>query len=245
MSIFNPLTWRRKSYEYDEEGTVSYLTEAQAPTDEQYLESPWLAMLDMTNANHLKKARLIRDMENVIGQTFQIKRGAAPVVNSSGPGASSGHVVLQLDHVPDITELEQLLLGQFGGGSYNLYAKSKPNTLLLSYNLPGEPKYPTADDAGSSKRATPEDFETAMSQEALTSMKSCNPKGYEYMTMMILAKRLGVRLDAALMKDDDDGDKDWDEKLIRERMKEDPEFKETYLKAAMEAKFGERRLSNP
>ena len=34
MSIFNPLTWRRKSYEYDEDGTVSYLTEAQAPTDE-------------------------------------------------------------------------------------------------------------------------------------------------------------------------------------------------------------------
>ena len=47
------------------------------------------------------------------------------------------------------------------------------------------------------------------------------------------------------MKDDDDGNKDWEEKLIRERMGKDPEFKETYLKAAMEAKFGKRRLSNP
>ena len=248
MSIFNPLTWRRKSYEYDEEGTVSYLTEAQTPTDEQYLESPWLAMLDMTNSNNLKKARLIRDMENVIGQTFQIKRGAAPVVDSTSPGASSGHVVLQLDHVPDVTELHELLLGQFGGGSYNLYAKSKPNTLLLSYKLPGEPKYPTADDAGSSKRVDPEDFELSMSRDAFSAMKNSNPKGYEYMTMMILAKRLGIKPDMAMLNpgdSDDSGDKDWEEKLLRERLEDDEEFKELYTKSAMEAKFGKQKSGSP
>ena len=42
------------------------------------------------------------------------------------------------------------------------------------------------------------------------------------------------------MMDDADDKDDWEEKLIRDRMKEDPEFKEAYLKAAMEAKFGKR-----
>ena len=90
-----------------------------------------------------------------------------------------------------------------------------------------------------------EDFETKLAHEALASMKTTNPKAYQYMGMMMLGKRLGVRLDAALMMDDADDNDDWEEKLIRERMKEDPEFKEDYLKAAMEAKFGKRRLSNP
>ena len=92
---------------------------------------------------------------------------------------------------------------------------------------------------------TSEDFETRLAHEALASMKTTNPKAYQYMGMMMLGKRLGVRLDAALMMDDDDGDKDWEEKLIRERMKEDPEFKEAYLEAAMEARFGKRRPSKP
>ena len=72
-------------------------------------------------------------------------------------------------------------------------------------------------------------------------MKTTNPKAYQYMGMLMLGKRLGFKPDAALLKDDDDGDEDWDEKLIRERLESDPEFKKTYLQAAMEAKFGKRR----
>ena len=49
---------------------------------------------------------------------------------------------LKLDHVPDFGELHQFLFGQCGGGVYNVYAQSRPKLLLISYTLPGEPKYP-------------------------------------------------------------------------------------------------------
>ena len=55
---------------------------------------------------------------------------------------------------------------------------------------------------------TSEDFETKLAHEALAFMKTINPEAYQYMGMLMLGKRLGVRLDAALTKDDDDDNKD-------------------------------------
>ena len=244
MSIRMPWMWIRTSYVADKGVKSTYLADDQPYfNDAEMLESPWLAMMDMDSPRQVEKAKLIRELENVPGQTFQVKRASLTAVNGSAKG--SEHLVLQLDHVPDTEELEQLLLGLFGGGVYNLYAKSRPRAKLLSYTLPGDPKYPRADDVdGRRAHDTSEDFETRLAHEALASMKTTNPKAYQYMGMMMLGKRLGVRLDAALMMDDADDNDDWEEKLIRERMKEDPEFKEDYLKAAMEAKFGKRRLSD-
>ena len=75
----------------------------------------------MDSPRQVEKAKLIRELEDVPGQTFQVKRASLTAVNGSARG--SEHMVLQLDHVPDTEELEQLLLKQFGGGMYNRYAR--------------------------------------------------------------------------------------------------------------------------
>ena len=235
MSVWKP--WARKpaSYEADQESNSTYLTDDQPYfSDEQMLESPWLAMWDMRSPRQLEKAKLIRELEKVSGQSFLVKRASLTAVNGSAGGME--HLVLRLDHVPVIQELAPLLLGQYGGGVYNLYAKSRPRAKLHSYTLPGEPKYPRADDMDGGQGDATKDFAARMAQEALASMERTNPRAYQHIGLMLLEKEFGLKLDA-LMQDDDDDDKDWEENLIRKHMESNPEFKEAYLQAVLEAKF--------
>ena len=109
MSIRKPWTLMRTSYVADKGVKSAYPTDAQPYfNDEPFIESPWLAMMDMDSPRQVEKAKLIRELENVPGQTFQVKRASLTAVNGSARG--SEHLVLQLDHVPDIEELERLLL---------------------------------------------------------------------------------------------------------------------------------------
>ena len=128
---------------------------------------------------------------------------------------------------------------------YNVHAQSRPKLLLISYTLHGEPKYPRADDVDGRRAVeTHQGFEAAIARDAFASMKRDNPMAYQYMGMLMLGKQLGIKLDAPMLKgvdDDADDENDWAETLIREKIRRDPEFKDTYLQAAMEARFGKKR----
>ena len=80
----------------------------------------------------------------------------------------------------------------------------------------------------------------------MASMKRDNPRTYQHMGMLLLGKQLGIEVDASLLKDVDDGDDDkgWEERLIREKLRDDPEYREQYLQAVMEAQFGKKRERN-
>ena len=141
MSVWRP--WKRRSAPiktYDEDDW-SYMNDAQPYfTDKQMFDSPWLAEFDLSSPKQLEKAKLIQSLENEAGEAFLVKRQSPLALNGSSAGGS--HMILKLDHVPNLSELDQLLFGQFGGGVYNVYAQSRPKLLLISYTLPGEPKYP-------------------------------------------------------------------------------------------------------
>ena len=88
------------------------------------------------------------------------------------------------------------------------------------------------------------DFAAKMAQEALAFMERTNPRAYQHIGLMLLEKEFGLKLDA-LMQDDDDDDKDWEENLIREHMESNPEFKDAYLLAVMEAQIDKKRSTRP
>ena len=92
--------WRSTSYEANKGINSAYPTDAQPYfNDSQFIESPWLAMLDMDSPRQVEKAKLIRELEDVPGQTFQVKRANLTAVNGSDRG--SEHLILRLDHEPD------------------------------------------------------------------------------------------------------------------------------------------------
>ena len=93
---------------------------------------------------------------------------------------------------------------------------------------------------------TRKDLGARIAQDAMASVRRDNPRAYQLMGIQLLGKQLGVEVDASLLKDVDDGDDDkgWEERLIRKKMRDDPEYREKYLKAVMEAKFGKKREPN-
>ena len=107
MSIWKPWAWKPASYEADQQINSTFLIDdPHYVTDDQLLESPWLAILDMSSPRQAEKAEQIRELENFPGQTFQVKRASLRALNGSASGRE--HLVLQLDHVTGTGELEQL-----------------------------------------------------------------------------------------------------------------------------------------
>ena len=99
MSIWAPWTWFRSSNNYEES---SFLTPIAQLTDEQVLDSPWAAAFDLTIQRHLKTFHLIRQMEDVAGQSFQIRRKEPGALRGGAVGGlSSGEmVIVNLDSFP-------------------------------------------------------------------------------------------------------------------------------------------------
>lgn len=74
MPNWKPWTWGRNSYEDRGDEDAAYLIPTTGLTDEQFLDSPCMAMFNLTSPRQYKQAILIQQMENIAGQSFRVKR---------------------------------------------------------------------------------------------------------------------------------------------------------------------------
>lgn len=194
---------------------------------------------DLSKAEGRRKVRRIISLQRTVGQSWEVIKMSKLAAGDDGPG-TWGMKHLPITSYPFFPTSEHIwndLGGDWGGGTYQIRAKTRPMEIFISYTFPGDGKNPKTR-PGRQEKSKPldEQVQAASVQAALDAMKT-NPEAMAAFGQAVLYKTAGLAVPKAVTKKE----QSLGQQLLAEAAENDPDLRAELIEMAREELFGKKK----